>query len=139
MTIAGLDEVGDLFGRLCVNDAAEAWRAARFWTNHAAIVTDDADLYAAQSGMTRYHLFGIVCLKLFQVSAVQKTREDFAHVVRLAMIFRKDIVDVPRGACRFHAFSDGDGARGPDWKLSNKLPDLCHASLVRLNTVMRDA
>src|SRR4051794_3764275 len=102
MTIAGLYEVGNLFGRLCIDDAAETWRAARRGTNHAAIVTDDADLKPAQSRMTRNHLFGVVCLKLVQVSAVQKTTQNFAHVVRLAMIFRKDVVDVPRGARRFH-------------------------------------
>ena len=47
MTIAGLYEVGDLFGRFCVNDAAEFWWATTGRANHPAIVSDDADVYAA--------------------------------------------------------------------------------------------
>src|SRR5437870_1801060 len=73
MTIAGLYKVGDLFGRFCVNDTTEFWWAAAGCANHAAIVGDDADLYAAYARVTADHLFGVVGLKLVEISAVKKT------------------------------------------------------------------
>src|SRR5215208_3740631 len=111
MTIAGLYEVGCLFGGIAVDEAAEFRRAARRTANHPAIVSDDAHLNAADAGMSTNQFSGVISLKLVEVSTVEQTIEHGAHVVRLAMVFRQDVVKVPRGACRFHAFRDRDDGR----------------------------
>src|SRR5205085_9685951 len=91
LPIAHVNEVSGLLSRLCVDDAAELGRP--LWQAHeAATVSDDADLYAAYARVAGDHLFGIVGLKLVQVPFVKNARKHSACIVRLAMIFRDEIV-----------------------------------------------
>src|SRR5580765_667356 len=94
MTIASLNKVSDLLGRFSVNDSAKLRRAARGIAKHAPRVCDHAHLNSAETRMTGDDLFRIVGLKLVKMPVINQTVQQLAHVVRLAMILGKDLVDI---------------------------------------------
>src|SRR6185503_1483352 len=108
--IAGFNEVGHLLGRFRVDDAAKAWWATARWTNHAAIVRNHADLYAANSRMSRNHFLRVVSLEFIEMSFVQQTFEQMPCVVRLLVICGYDLVKLISGARCFHGRQDWDRA-----------------------------
>ncbi len=71
MTVAGLNEVSNFFGRLCVDNPAKArWLATRH-ADHATMICDHADLNTADPCVARDHLFCIVSLKLVEMTIVE--------------------------------------------------------------------
>jgi hypothetical protein len=96
MTIAGVDEVSDFLCRFGVNDTAKARRPATGGANHAPIVSDHANRNAANARVPGDHLFGIVRLKFIEPARIEQAVEHVTHLVRLAMIFGKDLVETFR-------------------------------------------
>ena len=96
VTITSVDEVSDLLSRFRVNDPTELWRPARGIAKHAARIRNHAYLKAVDTRMAGDDFFRVVGLKLIEMSIVEKAIEQRAHVVGLAVIFRKDRVDVVR-------------------------------------------
>src|SRR5262245_57988906 len=92
MTIAGFDEVSDLFGRLRINNPAKPRRLAARHADHATVICDHADLNTADPCMSRDHLLCVVSLKLVEMTVVEQALEQLPHVVRLSMIFGNDLV-----------------------------------------------
>ncbi len=98
---AGLDEIGDLLRRLGVDDPAKPrWLAARH-SHHAAMICNHSDLNPANARVARDHFFGVVSLKLIEVTVVEQTFQQLSHVVRLSMIFRNDLVELFAGTQGF--------------------------------------
>src|SRR5260370_5508027 len=93
MPAKSFDEVSDLLSRFGVDDTAKFWRAARRIAKHAAVIGNHSDLYAAYARVPGNDLFGIVRLKLVQMSFVEQTIQKLAHAVRLTMIFGNDVIE----------------------------------------------
>ena len=96
VTITSVDEVSDLLSRFRVDDPTELWRPARRIAKHAARIGNHANLNAVDTRMAGDDFFRVVGLKLIEMSIVEKAIEQRTHVVWLAVIFRKDVVDVIR-------------------------------------------
>src|SRR5207244_11199718 len=150
MTITSVDEISDLFSGFCVDDSTKLWRASRPVAKHSACVGNYTHLNAAHSGMTGDNLFRVIGMELIQVPTIQQTIQHVTHVVRLAVIFWHDFVDIFRWrACNCSAriwsariLAGGSQASSLHSyrKLRNKLPSpgnrlflivhpiVCHAS-----------
>src|SRR5436190_15026240 len=87
MTIAGFDEVSDLLSRFGVDDTAKSRRATAGRFHHSSMISNDTDLYSANAGVPGDDFLRIVRLELVQMSFVENTVQQVAHVVGLAMIF----------------------------------------------------
>src|SRR3981081_1060395 len=94
MAAASFDEVRNFLSRVGIDDTAKFWRAAGRVAKHTAAVGNHADLNSAYARMTGNYLFSIICLELIQMSFVQHAVKQLTHVVRLAMVFRNDVVDL---------------------------------------------
>src|SRR5258707_13905979 len=92
MPVASLNEVRNFLSRVGIDDTAKFWRAAGWVAKHAAVVGNHADLNSPYARMTCNDLFSKVCLELIQMSFVQHTVKQRAHIVRLAMILRNDVI-----------------------------------------------
>src|SRR6266853_3161321 len=98
MPVASLNEVRKFLSRVGIDDTAKFWRAAGRVAKHAAVVGNHADLNSHYARMTRNDLFSIICLELIQISFIQHAVKQLPHIVRLAMIFRNDVIDLFQGS-----------------------------------------
>src|SRR5258706_5959020 len=98
MAAASLDEVGNFFSRVGIDDTAKFWRAAGRVAKHSPVVGNHADLDPAYASMTGNDLVGVIRLELIQMSFVEHTIQQLAHVVGLAMIFRNNVIDLFQGS-----------------------------------------
>src|SRR5258708_34839127 len=93
MPAASLDEIRNFLSRVGIDDTAKFWRAAGRVAKHPPIVGNHADLDSTYAGMTGNDLFGVIRLEFIQISFIEHTIQQLAHVVGLAEIFRNDVID----------------------------------------------
>ena len=92
LTVAALDEEGDLLRALRVDDAAEAWLLAGASLDEPALVGNDADADAVDAGVGTDHLARELALELRDGTVVNEHAENAMHVVRHAMVRRQEVV-----------------------------------------------
>src|SRR5258708_35194675 len=93
MTATSLKKGSDFPSRFGIDNPAKFGRAPRRVTKHAPIVGNHSDLQATYASVAGYDLFRIVRLELIQMSFIEQTIQELAHVVRLPMIFGNDFVE----------------------------------------------
>src|SRR6266705_1745966 len=98
MTVTSLDEVSHLLSRLGIDDSTKSRRPTGRIAKHAACIGNHADLNSANARVAGANLLRIVRLKLVKVSLIKQAVQNVAHVIRLAMIFGNNFVDLFRGA-----------------------------------------
>src|SRR5258708_33232568 len=98
MAIAGFDEVGNLLGRLSVDNATKSWRFAAGHANHPSMIGNHAYLYSADACMTGDHFLCIVSLKLVEMAIINQTLKQLSHIIGLCTVFRNVPVEYRSGA-----------------------------------------
>src|SRR6266705_482115 len=98
VTVTSLDEVSHLLSRLGIDDSTKSRRATCRIAKHAARIRNHADLNPANGRMAGNDLFRIVGLKLVKMTLIKQAVQNVAHVIRLAMIFGNNFVDLFRAA-----------------------------------------
>src|SRR6266404_7410814 len=142
MPVASLNEVRNFLSRVGIDDTAKFWRAAGCVAKHAAVVGNHADLNSPYARMTRNDLFSKVCLELVQLSFVQHTVKQRAHIVRLAMILRNDVIYLFQesagilGSASVLAGGSQASSLRIQRQLRHKLSNLPQALLIILNPIM---
>src|SRR6266568_4584747 len=94
MSVTSLDEVSHLLSRLGIDDSPKSRRAAGRIAKHAARIRNHADLNPANARMAGDDLFRIIGLKLVKMTLIEQAIQNVAHVIRLAMIFGNNFIDL---------------------------------------------
>src|SRR5712671_3043083 len=136
MPVASLNEVRNFLSRVGINDTAKFWRAAGRVAKHAAVVGNHAHLNSPYARMTCNDLFSKVCLELIQLSFVQHTVKQRAHIVRLAMILRNDVIYLFQRSAGILAGGSQASSLRIQRQLCHKLSNLPQALLIILYPIM---
>ncbi len=138
VAVQRLDEEGHLLRAVRVHDPAELGPAAVRVLEHPARVGDDAHGDPGHAPGAADHLRRVVRLELVEVAPVQDAAQHLAHLVRLPVVRRQQVVQLRLGARRGHGLADGKGARRAR-QLAHQVADLGDAGAVVRHAVVRHA
>src|SRR5437762_9303666 len=139
MAVAHLDEVGDLFRGVGVDNSAELWRFSFRAPNKPSLVSDYADRDAFYARVAGNHFPRIVRLKLIKLTIINQTVENIAHIVRKPMVSRYDVVDIGQRPSWTTSLLDLHPQRQRWRKLGHQLAEFPDALFVIPCPEMRDA
>jgi len=91
---AGVNEISDFLGRFGVDNPTKFRGAAHRIAEHTACVGNDAYLNSADAGVAGNDLFRVISLEFIQVAIIEDTFKQLPRVVRLAMIFGKNFINL---------------------------------------------